>query len=147
MWNLDFFRYAVSPFCISSKLTIIHIILIGYISVIYPLCLIVITWICVEVHGHNFQPLVWLWRPFHRCFVKLRREWDTKNDNIDVFCTFLLLSYTKLVSQTWNLVLCQLLLKAWRVPLYNSLTYHVLTFLICTRVPSFLQECFGTPCI
>ena len=112
MWNLDFFRYAVSPFCISSKLTIIHIILIGYMSVIYPLCLIVITWICVEVHGRNFRPLVWLWRPFHRCFVKLRREWDTKSDIIDVFCTFLLLSYNKLVFQSLNLVWCQTLLKA-----------------------------------
>ena len=100
MWNLDIIRYVLPPFCISSKLTFTHISLLGYVSVIFPLCLIIITWISVELHDHNFKPLVWLWRPFHGCFVKLQRGWDTKSDIIDVFCSFLLLSYTKVVYQT-----------------------------------------------
>ena len=65
-----------------------------YISVVYPLFLIFLTWVCIELHGRNFRPLVWLWRPFHRCFVRLRRRWDTKSDIIDVFITFVLLSTT-----------------------------------------------------
>ena len=111
MWNLDIFRYAVPPFRISSKLTLAHITILGYISVVYPLCLIIITWICVEIHGRNFRPLVLLWRPLHRFFVQLRRGWDTKSDIIDVFCTFLLLSYSKLVYQSLNLIWCQKLMK------------------------------------
>ena len=105
MWNLDILRYVLPPFCISSKLTFTHIALLDYVSVVYPLCLIVMTWICVELHGHNFRPLVWLWRPFHGCFVRLRRGWDTKSDIIDVFRTFLLLSYTKVVYQSLPFVL------------------------------------------
>ena len=78
MWNLDFFKYILPPFCLSSHLKQTHIALFGYISVIYPLCLIIITLMCIELHGHNFLPIVWLWRPFHKYFVKLRKEWDTK---------------------------------------------------------------------
>ena len=95
IWNLRFFHYLMPSFCISSRLKPIHIAFLGYISVLYPLCLIITTWICVELHGRNFRPIVWLWRPFHRCFVHLRRGWNTKSDIIDVFSAFFLLSFSK----------------------------------------------------
>ena len=99
VFNLDFFHLVVPPFCISSKLKSIHIALLGYISVFYPMLLICLTWVSVELHDHNFRPLVCLWRPFHRCFVRLRRGWDTKSDIIDVFSTFFLLSYNRCIYQ------------------------------------------------
>ena len=43
---------------------------------------------------------MWLWRPFHRCFVRLRKSWDTKSDIIDVFTTFLIVSYDQLLIQS-----------------------------------------------
>ena len=46
------------------------------------------------------QPIVWLWRPFHSCFVKVRRGYSSRNDIIDVFSAFFLLSYSKLMFQT-----------------------------------------------
>ena len=98
--NLDFFKLVLPPFCFNSRLKSITIAFLGYISVIYPLFLIFLTWVCIELHGRNFRPLVWLWRPFHRCFVRLRRGWDTKSDIIDVFITFLLLSYNKSMFQS-----------------------------------------------
>ena len=101
MFNLDFGHYNIlPPYCLSSKLKPIHIVLFGYISAFYPVMLIFLTWACVRLHGQNFRPLVWLWRPFHRCFVRLRRGWDTRSDIIDVFTTFFLLSYSKIVHQT-----------------------------------------------
>ena len=105
MWNLDIIRFVLPPFCISSKLTFTHVTLLGYFSIIYPLCLIIMTWVFVELHDRNFRPLVLLWRPFHGCFVKLRRGWDTKTDVVDVFCSFLLLSYTKVLYQAAPLVI------------------------------------------
>ena len=104
VFNLDFFHLVVPPFCISSKLKSIHIALLGYISVFYPMLLICLTWVSVELHDHNFRPLVCLWRPFHRCFVRLRRGWDTKSDITDVFATFFLLSFNKSVYQTFLLL-------------------------------------------
>ena len=100
VFNLEFGHYLIPPFCVSSKLKSIHLACFGYISAFYPIFLIFLTWVCVELHGRNFRPLVWLWRPFHRCFVRLRRGWDTKSDIIDVFTTFFLLSYGKIMYQT-----------------------------------------------
>ena len=45
-----------------------------------------------------------LWRPFHICFVRLRRGWDTKSDITDVFATFFLLSYSRCMHQSLLLV-------------------------------------------
>ena len=99
MFNLDFFRLVLPPFCISSQLRPIHAVSLGYISVFYPFLLILLTWLCVELHGCNFRPIVCLWRPFHGCFVRLRRSWNTKSDLIDVFASFFLLSCSKILYQ------------------------------------------------
>ena len=87
-------------FCISSKFRPIHVVFLSCISAFYPFLLILLTWFCVELHGRNFRPIVWLWRPFHRCFTQLRRSWNTKSDLIDVFASFFLLSYCKILYQT-----------------------------------------------
>ena len=99
VFNLDFFHYVLSPFCISSHLRPIHIFAFGYISAFYPFLLILLTWLCVELHGRNFRPIVCLWRPFHGCFVRLRRGWNTKSDLIDVFASFFFISYSKILYQ------------------------------------------------
>ena len=100
VFNLDFFQFLKPVLCINSHIKSIHMAFLGYVSVLYPIVLIFLTWLCFEIHGRNFRPLVWLWRPFHRCFVRLRRSWDTKSDIIDVFATFFLLSYSRCAYQT-----------------------------------------------
>ena len=95
IWNLEFFRHVVPPFCLSENIRSIHALTLQYISAIYPLCLIAITYSCIKLHDRNFRPIVWLWKPFHKCFTRARRSWDSKASIIDVFATFLLLSYTK----------------------------------------------------
>jgi len=92
-WNLDFFRFLIPPFCVSRDLKNIPVLALRYVSAFYPLLLIALTYTCIELHGHNFRPIVWLWKPFHRCCVNVRRRWDTKASLVDVFPTFLLLSY------------------------------------------------------
>ena len=99
IWSLDFLHYIIPPFCISSKFQLIHIPILGFISIIYPLLLIALTWVCVELHGRNFRIVVLLWRPFRRCFIRFQRGWDTRSDIIDAFSSFFLLSYGKLVYQ------------------------------------------------
>ena len=104
IFNLDFMSNVVPPFCVSSNLSLYHRAILGYITAFYPMLLIVVTWICIELHDRNFRVIVYLWRPFHRCFVRLRRGWDTKNDLIDVFATFFLLSYVKIFYQNFILL-------------------------------------------
>ena len=99
VFNLDFFHYIQSPFCISSKLRPIHVFCLGYISAFYLFLLVLLTWLCIKLHGCNFRPIVCLWKPFHGCFVRLRRGWNTKSDLIDVFASFFLLTYCKILYQ------------------------------------------------
>ena len=70
------------------------------------------TSLCVELHGRNVAPIVKLWRPFHKYFVRLRKEWDVRSDIIDVFATFLLLLCSKLMYQYVLLMYYQAVMKA-----------------------------------
>ena len=107
IWNLDPIRYIVPPFCVSTKLNLTQVALLGYVSAFYPLCLIFLTWICVELHGRNFRPIVLLWRPVNKYLVKLRNECDLKSDLIGVFASFFFLSYSKLLYQSTMILSCQ----------------------------------------
>ena len=104
IWNLDFFRMLYPPFCMHPKMTTLHILILDYAIAVYPLLLIVTSYSLVELHDNNFRLIVWLWKPFHRCFVSFRREWNIKNSLIDAFCTFLLLSYFKFLSVSFDLL-------------------------------------------
>ena len=74
IWNLDILKYVVPPLCINHKLSIIHIEFLNCISTLYPLFLVILTWIFIELHSQNFRPLgeVWFsainpWRPWYKC--------------------------------------------------------------------------------
>ena len=105
--NLEIFRFIVPPFCVSSKLQSIHVSILEYLPALYPLFLILLTWVCIELHGRNFRLLVWAWKPFHRCFVRLRRGLSNKSDLIDVFASFFLLSSGKIMFQSLFIIGCQ----------------------------------------
>ena len=109
IWSLDFIHSIVPPFCISSKLQLMHIEFLGYIPVVYLLLLILLTWVCIELHGRNYKLLVVLWRPFHRCFVKLQRGWDKTSSVVDAFASFFLLSNSTLLYQVVTIYRCQIL--------------------------------------
>ena len=61
----------------------------------YPFLLILVTFICIELHARNFRPLVLLWKPFHKVVTRLRRSWDPRASIINAFSTFLLLTFSK----------------------------------------------------
>ena len=97
IWNLDFLRYIIPPFCISPQLKLLHVFFLYYISAFYPLCLIGVTWICIELYSRNFKPITLVWKYARRCFHARREAVDSKGTTVDVFATFFLLSYTKLL--------------------------------------------------
>ena len=99
VWNLDFFRYAIPPFCISSKLKIIHIFYLQCISAIFPFILVGFTWLSIELHSCNCKVVVWIWRMLNKLLfehinVNLN---NTRKSVIDTFSTFFLLSFSKIL--------------------------------------------------
>ena len=108
IWNLDFFHYILPPFCVSPNLKFIHVLLLKYISALYPVLLIALTWLVIEMHSHNFKPIVWLWDK-----INCRKINNQSNTTIiDIFATFFLLSYTKLCFTSMVIF--------WHIPVYNA---------------------------
>ena len=99
VWNLDFFRHVLPPFCVSPSIKAIHITFLYCVSAFYPLCLIALTALCIKLHSNHNVAIVWLWKKLNRwsCLRRLTSNQDVKKTIVDVFATFILLSYAKLL--------------------------------------------------
>ena len=105
IWNLDFFKLAYTPFCLHPNTSTLQVLSLDYIIAAYPLALIILTYTLVRLHYHNCTLVVWLWRPFISCFARCRRQWDIQNSLVDAFATFLLLSYVKFLSASFDILM------------------------------------------
>ena len=101
IWNLDFFRYFIPPFCVSDQIRPLHVIALEYVVAFYPLLLTVMVYICIQLHARDCRVIVCLCRVFCKCFSscrqRWRRQWDPFASLIHTFATFLLLSYSKIL--------------------------------------------------
>ena len=104
IWSLDLFRSVIPPFCVSSHIKTVHALALEYLVAFYPILLILLTYVCIKLHDNNFRPVVWLWKPFHRHFAHFRRRWDPKASIINAFTTFLVLSFSKILYVTFELL-------------------------------------------
>ena len=100
-WNLDFFRTLYPPFCLNPNMSSLQILVLDYFIAAYPLLLIIITYSLVELHARNCKIVVWLWKPFRRCFIRFQRTY-IQTSLVDAFASFLLLSYVKFLSVSFD---------------------------------------------
>ena len=104
VWNLEFFRYFIPSFCISSDMNTLYTIALEYVVAVYPLLLTVVIYFCIQMYDSGVRVVVCVWRPFHVCFARFRRKWNLKGSVIHAFATFLLLSYSKLLTVSYSLL-------------------------------------------
>ena len=106
VWNLDFFHSVIPPFCLSENITTLHALALQYLPAFYPLLLIIVTYILIELHDRNVRVLVWTWRPFQRCLAPFQGclRWNTKASIVSTFATFLTLTYNKITIASCILV-------------------------------------------
>ena len=97
VWNLDFGRHIFPAFCVSESLNSYHALLLDYIIGFYPMLLILITYVLIQLHARDYKVVVAVWKPFHRCFAKVRRSWDPQASIMNTFATFLFLSFSKIL--------------------------------------------------
>lgn len=105
IWNLDFLRVLIPPYCLPGVKNSVHALAVEYFVALYPLLLVVLTYSVIKLHARDTRIVVALWRPFHRCFVRLRRTWDPNASVVNGFATFLLLSYWKIAYISMSLLL------------------------------------------
>ena len=105
IWNLDFFRLVYPPFCLQPHTDTLQVMALDYVIAVYPLLLIVLTYLLVLLYDRNVRLIVCLWKPFVPLLIRFRRQWNIKSSLIDAFATFLLLSYVKVLSVSVDLLL------------------------------------------
>ena len=97
IWTLDFFRFAIPPYCVSPKLTSIHIIYLQSVSTFFPYVLIGITWLLIKLHSNDCKVVVWMWKKLDIVILKhIKVQRNSGRTVIDAFATFFLLSFAKL---------------------------------------------------
>ena len=90
--------------CLTPHMTSLQVFCMEYIFVLYPLFLLIVTYVCIELHARNFRLVVYLWKPFHKCFAKVRRNWSTSDSIIHAYTTFFFLSLSILVFLCFNVL-------------------------------------------
>ena len=102
IWNLDFFRAFSPDICLN--ISTLQALALDYVIAFYPLLLILLTYVCMKLYSKDYKIFVWLWRPFHQWYVWIKRKQSSKTSIIDVFATFLLLSYNKIQTVCFDLL-------------------------------------------
>ena len=105
IWNLDLFTYGIPSFCIKEGMSTLTVVALDYTVALYPIFFTVVVYYCITLHDNGYRVLVFCWRPFRWCFARCRGTWKLKASVIHAFATFLLLSYSKLCSISFSLLL------------------------------------------
>lgn len=97
-WDIDFLETTniIQPYCISQKLDNVDLFLFNLINSLLPLCLVILSYILIELHARDFRIVVYCWKPFHSCFVRARRNWSASDSIVHAYASLLLLSFTSL---------------------------------------------------
>ena len=132
IWSLDLGRILTPNVCVGHLIETIDSIALQYMSAFYGLGSVFITYCIVELHGYNFRLIVWLWKPFSKCFTRIRRRVNPMASLINAFATFLLLSYSKLAFTSILLLTPSYL--------YNQTGHHVSTVLMYDGTLGFFKS-------
>ena len=104
IWNLDFLRVLLPPFCVSSEMDMRTVLALEYVVALYPLLCIIALYVVIEMHARGYKALVVLWKPFHPVFYRFRKVLNIRGSVINAFATFICLSYSKILATSFNLI-------------------------------------------
>ena len=102
IWNLDFFRTIKFNICLGTDT--LQTLALDLIVGVYPLLLMVVSYVLIELYDRNFKPVVIMWKPFRRLFGLFQENWNLRTSIIDSFVTTFLLANIKLQSVSFDLL-------------------------------------------
>ena len=115
-WALTFFRSLIPPFCISEKLTSIHVQLLTMVPPIYVVLLVFSIFALIELHARNCKA-------FQKPFVSFRC--CSSDAIIRAFATFIFLSSTTLILSV-SMLTIKIYIKSSYIPFITYTTKPVL---------------------
>ena len=86
LWTLSFSKPVIPPFCVSEKLTAVHIHLFELLVATYPLVLVITACILIKLHTRNFAIVRNLFKPIEFLLKKANCRYAVTTDA--VFRTF-----------------------------------------------------------
>ena len=92
LWSMNFLKTIMPPFCISDKLTGIHIEMLALMKNVYTIVLVIITCILMELHARNYRIIHILCKPFNLILNKINITAVTGDAVVHDFATFILLT-------------------------------------------------------
>ena len=102
VWNLDFFRPYYSDLCLG--IGILPTLALDYVMAVYPLLLMIISYLLIVLYDRNYSVINIMWRPFQVLFSLFKRNWNIRTSVIDAFSAFFLLSNVKFLSVSFDLL-------------------------------------------
>lgn len=102
-WNLDFFRPLLPQICL--QLSTLEVLSLDYIVAVYPLLLIIASYIMVTLYYRNVKIVICITYPFRKLFAHFQRTWNIRSSIMDAYATFFLLSYCKFLSASFDLLM------------------------------------------
>ena len=102
IWNLDFFR---STYNICLKLDGLTIITLEYCIALYPFLLNFISYQLIKVYDRKISLLITLWKPIKWLFSIFQENVDSRTTVIHAYTTFFFLSYSKIMTISFTLLM------------------------------------------
>ena len=103
-WSLQFLKAIIPPFCVSEKLTSIHVNMLNLVPAIYPLVFVIISCILMELHARNYRIVKFLWKPFNIILSKANMTAVTSDAVFRAFASFIFLSNISVMFTTYQMV-------------------------------------------
>ena len=141
VWNLDFFRLIFPHVCISTSTKAINILLFDYIIALYPLILTAFILAGIEIYD-KYSHLI---TSVPLKMVCCKTNWNPKETILKTCATFLLLSYSKFLFVSVNLLLAvrSYNCKGESVPAATVLFYDpTIKFLHLEHIPYIILAAF-----
>ena len=130
-WSLDVAKVA-PHICFNHTFSGIQAVALEYLPAFYSLTLVFATYTLVELHDRDFRFVVWMWKPFRKCFSRMRRQLNPTASLINAFATFLHLSYSRFLVTS--------LLLVTPMKLWNKTGHHVSTVLLYDGSVEYLKS-------
>ena len=124
VWNLDFFRTLYNPFCFNHGFSAQSVISMDYLVALYPLILVLCTYRLAVLYERGCRPIVFIWKPFYKCFARFQRQWNIKNTLLQTFSTFMLLSYVKILGVSYALLIPTITIRSPHVGKRSTFYYY-----------------------
>ena len=145
--SLDYVLPVIPPFCVSQRLSELHIQLLRFIPATFPILLVIIIFVLMELHARNCRVIQTLWKPFSIILDKTAITRVTNNSVIHAFASFIFLANSYVFTTFMNLFedvnihredgsryKHSLLLD----PTLELFGYHHIQFIVVSSVPLFI---------